>query len=223
MTAINRNPFSSSRLRGSADDRLRPQGSLSYVAGATDDGLKFMTVPQLLDRACARFGAGAAAIFAAGGQSLSWYDLRQRSDDVAAGLLALGIGRGDRVGIWAPNRAEWLAVQFGTARIGAILVNINPAYQRSELDYALNKVACKVLVTARGVRSSDYVAMLRALAPEIDTAGESGLSAARLPQLRHVVVLGDAPVPAGALRYADFLRLAGPGHRARLEGLAAAL
>jgi len=144
-------------------------------------------VSQLLDRACARFGAGDAAIFAADGQSLSWYDLRQRSDDVAAGLLALGIGRGDRVGIWAPNRAEWLAVQFGTAKIGAILVNINPAYQRSELDYALNKVACKVLMTARGVRSSDYVAILRALAPEIDTAGETGLRAALLPHLRHIV------------------------------------
>jgi fatty-acyl-CoA synthase len=223
MTAISRNPFSSSRLRGSADDRLRPQGGLSYVAGAADDALKFMTVSQLLDRACARFGAGDAATFAADGQSLSWYDLRQRSDDVAAGLLALGIGRGDRVGVWAPNRAEWLAVQFGTARIGAILVNINPAYQRSELEYALNKVECKVLVTARGVKSSDYVAMLRALAPEIDTASDKGLSAARLPHLRHVIVLGDAPVPAGALRYGDFLRLAGPGHRARLEGLAAAL
>ena len=77
---------------------------------------------------------------------LSWYDLRERSNEVAAGLLALGIGRGDRVGIWAPNRAEWLYVQFGTARIGAILVNINPAYRTSELEYALNKVGCKALV-----------------------------------------------------------------------------
>ena len=99
---------------------------------------------------------------------LSWYDLRERSNDVAAGLLALGIGRGDRVGIWAPNRAEWLYVQFGTARIGAILVNINPAYRSSELEYALNKVGCKALFMARRHRSSDYVEMLRALAPEID-------------------------------------------------------
>jgi len=223
MTAISRNPFSSARLRGSADDALKPQGGLSYVAGASDDALKFITVSQLLDRACARFGAGEAAIFAAQGLRLSWYDLRQRADEVAAGLLALGIGRGDRVGIWAPNRWEWLAVQFGTARIGAILVNINPAYQRSELEYALNKVACKVLVMARQLKSSDYLGMICALAPEIETAGAAGLAAKRLPHLRHVIVLGDGPVPAGGRRFAEFQRLAGPGHRARLEGLAAAL
>src|ERR1700730_3673005 len=198
MTAISRNPFSSARLRGSADDRLRPQGGLSYVAGATDDALKFMTVPQLLDRACARFGADAAAIFAAGGQSLSWYDLRQRSDDVASGLLALGIGRGDRVGIWAPNRAEWLAVQFGSARIGAILVNINPAYQTFELEHALRRVECKALVMARGLKSSDYVGMIRALAPEIDRARQ-GLGSERLPHLKHVIMLDDQPVPPGAM------------------------
>src|SRR5690348_16831199 len=99
-----RNPFSSLFARGDTDDRLRPQGDLSYVAGPTDDPLKFMTVPALLDRACARHGGAEAAIFADSGLRLSWYDLRARSDEVAAGLLALGIGRGDRVGVWAPNR-----------------------------------------------------------------------------------------------------------------------
>src|SRR5271167_69134 len=162
------NPFSSDFLRGNADDRLRPSGTRSYVAGATDDPLKFMTIPQLLDRACARFSSRPAAIFADADVRLSWYDLRARSDDVAAGLLALGIGRGDRVGIWAPNRAEWLYVQFGTARIGAILVNINPAYRSSELEYALNKVGCKALIMARRHRSIDYVEMLRTVVPEVD-------------------------------------------------------
>ena len=223
MTAIGRNPFSSSRLRGGADDALKPQGGLSYVAGVTDDALKFMTVSQLLDRACARFGAGDAAIFAAGDLRLSWYDLRHRADEVAAGLLALGIGRGDRVGIWAPNRWEWLAVQFGTARIGAILVNINPAYQRSELEYALNKVECRVLLMARQLKSSNYLAMIRELAPELDAACPAGLAAQRLPHLRHIIVLGDGPVPAGARRFAEFQRLAGPGHHARLEGISAGL
>src|ERR1700674_5813663 len=172
MSASRANPVGSDFLRGRADDRLRPQGRLSYVAGPTDDALKFMTIPQLLDRACARHGAADAAIFGSTRLTLSWYDLRKRADDVAAGLLALGIGRGDRVGIWAPNRAEWLYAQFGTARIGAILVNINPAYRASELEHALDTVECKALVMARGVRSSDYVGMIRALAPEIDEAGE---------------------------------------------------
>jgi fatty-acyl-CoA synthase len=216
------NPFSSDFLRSRGDDHLRPQGPLSYVAGTSGDPLKYMTIPQLLDRACARHGGRTAAIFAENGLSLSWYDLRERSNHVAAGLLALGIGRGDRVGIWAPNRAEWLYTQFGTARIGAILVNINPAYRASELEFALNKVACKALIMARRHRSSDYVEMLRAVAPEIDREAGS-LQAAKLPQLKSVVVLDDGPHPRGTRPFSQLMSLAGPGHRARLDGLSAAL
>jgi len=215
------NPFTSTFLRRDADHALRPQGGLSYVAGRTDDALKFMTIPQLLDRACARHGAADAAHFAATGQTLSWYDLRRRADDVAAGLLALGVGRGDRVGIWAPNRAEWLDVQFGTARIGAVLVSINPSYQAVELERTLRKVGCRALIMAREQRSSDRVGIVRELVPEIDRAG--GLPAVRLPHLAHVVMLDEQPVPAGAMRFADLTRLAGPGHRGRLQSLAAAL
>ena len=216
------NPFSSDFLRSRGDDHLRPQGPLSYVAGTSDDPLKYMTISQLLDRACARHGGRPAAIFAENKLSLSWYDLRDRSNDVAASLLALGIGRGDRVGIWAPNRAEWLFTQFGTARIGAILVNINPAYRSSELEYALNKVGCKALIMARRHRSSDYVEMLRAVAPEIDREASS-LQAAKLPQLKHVVLLDDGPHPRGTRLFSQLLSLAGPGHRVRLDGLSAAL
>ena len=216
------NPFSSDFLRSRGDDHLRPQGPLSYVAGTSDDPLKYMTISQLLDRACARHGGRPAAIFAENKLSLSWYDLRDRSNDVAASLLALGIGRGDRVGIWAPNRAEWLFTQFGTARIGAILVNINPAYRSSELEYALNKVGCKALIMARRHRSSDYVEMLRAVSPEIDREASS-LQAAKLPQLKHVVVLDDGPHPRGTRLFSQLLSLAGPGHRGRLDGLSAAL
>ena len=216
------NPFSSDFLRSRGDDHLRPQGPLSYVAGTSDDPLKYMTISQLLDRACARHGGRTAAIFAENKLSLSWYDLRERSNDVAAGLLALGIGRGDRVGIWAPNRAEWLYTQFGTARIGAILVNINPAYRSSELEYALNKVGCKALIMARRHRSSDYVEMLRTVVPEVDREANL-LQAAKLPKLKHVVVLDDGPHPRGARLFSQLMSLAGPGHRGRLDGLSAAL
>ena len=218
-----RNPFSSAFLRGGADDRLRPQGTFSYVAGPSDDPLKFMTIPQFLDRGCARNGAGDAAVFATDNRRFSWYDLRRRADDVAAGLLALGIGRGDRVGIWAPNRPEWLYAQFGTARIGAILVNINPAYQRAELEYALNKVQCKALIMARSLKSSDTLGMVRALAPEIEASDAVPLQAARLPHLRHVIVLDADPLPPGAIGFEAFLARAGPAHRARLDALSAAL
>ena len=222
MAASSYNPFSSDFLRGSTDDRQRPQRKLSYVAGAADDALKFMTIPQLLDRACARHGGRRAAVFAATDAALSWYDLRARSHDLAAGLLALGIGRGDRVGIWAPNRAEWLYVQFGTARIGAILVNINPAYRSAELEHALNKVGCKALVMARRHRSSDYVDMLRALAPEIDQKG-AALRSAKLPHLEHVIILDQEPVPPAARSFAAMMSLPGPAHRSRLDALCAAL
>ena len=108
-------PISSTWLRAGTDDRLRPQATLSYVAGATDDPLRFQTIPQLLAEAVAAHGSRDAAIFAADRKTLSWYDLQRQADDVAAALLALGIRRGNRVGIWAPNRLEWLLAQFGAA------------------------------------------------------------------------------------------------------------
>jgi fatty-acyl-CoA synthase len=217
------NPFTSQFLRAGADELLRPPGRLSYVSGPTHNPLKFMTIPQLLDRACQRNGAGEAAIFVEQKLAMSWYDLRKHTDDVAAGLLALGVRRGDRVGIWSPNRPEWLYAQFGTARIGAILVNINPAYQSAELEHALGKVQCKVLITARGHKSSDYLAILRSIAPEIDTAIDGRLHPARLPDLEHVVVLGDGAPPPGCILFSALVRLAGPGHRNRLDQLASAL
>jgi len=221
---MDRNPFVSDWLRGDAHDRQRPQGALSYVCGSTEDPLRFMTIPALLARAVQRNGGGDAAVFVAEGERLSWHDLMARSDAVSAGLLALGIGRGDRVGIWAPNCVEWLLVQFGTARIGAVLVNINPAYRSSELEYALNKVQCRVLVMARAHRSSDYVDIVRKLAPEIDRIdrGER-LRLERFERLRHVVLIGKGPQPRGALSFDELVRQAGPAHRARLAALSQAL
>jgi len=218
------NPFASDWLRGGTSESQRPRGGMSYVSGTTDDPLLFITIDKLLDEAVQKYGAGEAAVFAETGTSLSWHDLRRRADDVAAGLLALGIERGDRVAIWAPNCSEWLAVQFGTARIGAILVNINPAYRSSELEYALNKVQCRVLIMARALKSSDYVAIVRSLAPELiyASAGER-LRLSRIPKLRHVVLIGDGPAFSGMWSYSDFTRAAGPAHRNRLAGLAAAL
>ena len=180
--------------------------------------LQFMTIPQLLDRAVHAQRRQAGGDLCRRRAAAVLVRPARRADDVAAGLLALGIGRGDRVGIWAPNRAEWLYVQFGTARIGAILVNINPAYRTSELEYALNKVGCKALVMASRHKSSDYVGMLRALAPEIDR-GDAPLRAAKLPSLKHVIVLDDQAVPRAAMSFASLMSLAGPAHRARLDAL----
>jgi fatty-acyl-CoA synthase len=218
------NPFASDWLRAGSTDVGRPEGGLSYVRGATTDPLKFMTIPALLDRAVMGHGARDALIYAPTRERLSWHDLKRRSDDVAAGLLALGVKRGDRVGIWAPNCVEWLLVQFGTARIGAILVNINPAYRATELDYALKKVGCRVLIMAAQLKSSDYVAMLKSLAPEIDRAMRSErLVLERFPRLERVVLIGDRERPSGVLGFKELTALAGPAHRGRLEALGAAL
>ncbi len=218
------NPFRSDWLAGGRDQRLKPQGTLSYVAGPTDEALRFITLSQQLDKTVSRHGARDAAIFDAENLRLSWYDLRQRADEMAAGLLALGLRRGNRVGIWAPNRHEWIITQFATARIGVVLVNINPAYRKTELEYALARVGCRALVMARRFKGSDWLGMLGEIAPEIRLKGASEvLDSVRLPELKHVVVLGDEPVPPRCLSYRQLLGLAGPAQRARLEALSAAL
>jgi fatty-acyl-CoA synthase len=218
------NPFRSEWLDGGSADKLKPQGTLSYVSGATDEPLRFVTLPQLLAKTVGRHGARDAAIFDAEKLRLSWYDVQRRADEMAAGLLALGLRRGNRVGIWAPNRHEWLVTQFATARIGLVLVNINPAYRTSELEYALRKVGCRALVMARRFKTSDYLGMLGEIAPEIHLKGASEvLDSVRLPELKHVVLLGDEAVPPRGLSYRGLLALAGPAQRARLDALSAAL
>ena len=193
-----------------------------------------MTIPQLLDRAVVRHGSRDAAVFVAQQQRLSWYDLQQQSDNLAAALLALGIRRGNRVGIWAPNRLEWLLTLFAAARIGAVLVNINPACNSDELEQILNSVRCRLLVMSRGVDAHEQLETLRQWAPEIDRPGPAGdLVSLKLAHLKHVVVLDDVSwpshdaakqaVPLRALRFKDFLKQAGPAQHARLKGLSAAL
>ncbi len=218
------NPFASDWLRSGRDESRRPLGGLSHVTGETAEELKFMTIPALLERAVARFGAGEAVIFGPTQERLSWHTLLRRSDEIAAGLLALGVERGDRVGIWAPNCIEWLLVQLGTARIGAILVNINPAYRTSELEHALAKTQCRILVMASALKSSDYVAMLRTLAPEIGAAdSEQPLRLPRFPKLERLVLIGGGALPAGFMAFQALAKLAGPAHRGRLAGISAGL
>jgi fatty-acyl-CoA synthase len=143
-------------------------------------------------------------------------------DALAAGFLALGLGRGDRVGIWSPNRVEWVLTQFATARIGAILVNINPAYQRAELEYALTLSGCAALVLAERFKASDYLGMLTALAPELAGCEPGRLVSARLPMLKSVIVMSDRPGP-GMMAFSQLERLGGPAQQLRLEAIDATL
>ena len=152
----------------------------------------------------------------------SWGDLRREAKNLAAGLLANGLEPGDRIGILAPNLAEWVAVQFGTAYAGLILVNINPAYRTGELEYALKKTACRALVTIPEFKTSDYLAMLGEITPELATATPGRLEAARLPALKLVVTLGDETHP-GTLRYADVIAAADAGSLGRVDEIAGSL
>lgn len=181
----------------------------SLVTGATDIPLSDDTIPALLARAVAANPEGDAVAFREQGIRWTWREFADQVDRLATGLLARGIARGDRVGIWSPNRAEWLVTQFATARIGAILVNINPAYRQAELEYALNKAGVKMLITAAHFKSSDYLRMLLALAPELAHCAPGQLRAARLPNLRLVVRMGTERTD-GMLGYDDLLEAASP-------------
>ncbi|GAB7534567.1 AMP-binding protein [Burkholderia sp. 3C] len=186
------------------ENGIAPRDGLSHVRGATTPALSHATVGRFLADTIARFPDRPAVVFREQGVRWSWREFGDEVDALAAALIELGIAPGERVGIWAPNRAEWLLTQFATARIGAILVNINPAYRHAELDYALNQVGCKLLIAAESFKTSHYTLMLRTLAPELDTHAPGMLRAERVPALRTVVSMSEA-APAGMLRFADLI------------------
>ena len=171
----------------------------SYVHGNGGPPLIGKTIGALLDEVSATDGSREALVVTH--QKIRWTyaELKMRSDAFASGLLALGLEPGDRVGIWAPNCAEWTITQFATAKAGLILVNINPAYRLSELEHVLRAVGCRALITAARFKTSDYIAMIRELAPELGSGGGE-LKSSRLPELRHVISIG-AGSYAGCLAF----------------------
>ncbi|KIC36427.1 AMP-binding protein [Leisingera sp. ANG-M7] len=203
-------------------DFTAPIDGLSHVHGSSEPPLQHITIPDLLRQAVEKHGSREALIFTDTGVRLTYGELAQQADNLAAGLLKLGVSKGDRVGIWSPNRCEWVMTQFATARIGAILVTINPAYRLSELEYALNKTGCRVLISAERFKSSNYLSMIRELAPELATAPPGQLAAERLPDLRHAVVMAANPGP-GILPFQTLLELGADADSAALDAIGAEL
>ncbi|MDE0378535.1 MAG: AMP-binding protein [Rhodospirillales bacterium] len=197
---------------------MTPQ-AMSYVSGASANPLLGLTIGAQLDRTAARFPDNEALVVRQQDVRWSYGALTEKVDAFAAGLLALGLEPGDRIGIWSPNNSEWTVTQFAAAKAGLILVNINPAYRLAELEYALNKVECRALVTAEAFKSSRYIEMLRRLAPELDGARPGALKAEKLPHLETVVRLG-TETTAGMYNFADVPALAGTTERGRLRTLA---
>src|SRR3984957_16805516 len=191
----------------------------SYVNGASQVPLIGETIGCFFDAVCTKWRSRPALVVRHQNVRMTYGELQHAVDKLAAGLLTLGLEPGDRIGIWSPNSSEWVLTQFATAKAGLILVNINPAYRITELEYALNKVGCKALILAERFKTSDYIGILRELAPELGHATPGKLESARLPALRSVVLLGDSWHP-GTLRFSEILSRGTPAEAARIAELA---
>ena len=176
----------------------------SYVHGAAAQPLIGDTIGRYFDAACVRHGAREALVVRHQNVRLSYTELKLKVDALACALIRLGLKPGERIGIWSQNNLEWALTQFATAKAGLVLVNINPAYRRAELEYALNKVGCRALILSPAFKSSDYLEMLADLAPELATCQPGALRSERLPALEMVIRMGAAQ-SHGMLNFDDLL------------------
>src|SRR5215217_747714 len=180
---------------------------MSYTSGSSNTPLLGLTIGDMFDQTVARYPDNEALVVRHQSIRHTYRQLKAQVDRCARALMALSVAQGDRVGIWAPNCAEWTIVQLATAKIGAILVNINPSYRLHEVEYALNQSGCAYLIIAPQFKTSDYTQMVCDLAPELASAEVGELRAAKLPNLRAVVRLGVVASP-GMLAWDGLLQLA---------------
>jgi fatty-acyl-CoA synthase len=190
----------------------------SYVCGVSDTPLLGETIGRSLGRARERWGDREALVSPSHNVRWTWREFAERVDALAAGFLAFGLERGERIGIWSLNRPEWTLTQFAAAKAGLILVTINPAYRLSELEFALAKVGCAAIVTATVFKTSNYMEMINTLVPELATAEPGRLRASRLPQLRAVIQVG-GPLSPGTIPFDEVATMGGARHREQLEGI----
>jgi fatty-acyl-CoA synthase len=190
----------------------------SYYCGESNAQIIYQTIGNYFDFICAKFPDNEALVVRH--QQIRWTyrQFQQAVDRLATGLLKLEIAPGDRVGIWGANSHEWIMVQYATAKIGAIMVCINPAYRVYELEYALNKVGCRAIICAERFKSSDYLGMLNEVAPELSTCAPGKLRAAKLPDLACVIRMGEAASP-GMLNFSAVCTLGGDSERDQLAAL----
>ena len=184
---------------------------ISYDHGVSTQKLIGETIGNFFDRTVERYRDREALVVKHQNVRWSWGELARKVDDLAAGLVALGLERGDRIGIWAPNVYEWTLTQFATAKAGLVLVNVNPAYRRAELEYAMNKVECKALILAPALKTSNYLEIVADL-----TKGK------KLPHLKHIARLGTEKTP-GMLNFDDLMKAGGNKERDTLADLAGKL
>ncbi|XP_041456369.1 medium-chain acyl-CoA ligase ACSF2, mitochondrial-like isoform X2 [Lytechinus variegatus] len=192
---------------------IRSKYGISYAHGhdynnTTSYPVLPITIGQALDIATKKSPDDEVIIFSEQGHRLTFPQFRKEVDRLSAGLLSLGVNRGDRVGIWGPNTLEWVLTMFATIRIGAILVNLNPAYQAKDIEYALRKVGVKVLVAARPFKIQNYYNILNEVCPELETSSPGTLKSKRLPDLKSIIMMGEEPHP-GTFLFGDVMDMGG--------------
>ena len=198
-------------------DEQQEVGNLSYSQGIGASPLAGLTVGELLDRTAARYPERPALIARHQNKRYTYHEFLREVERAARGLLRLGIQKGERVGIWSTNYAEWVITQFAVAKIGAILVNLNPAYGTVEFEHALQQSACSTLFMTRGFRKRDYPSILFEICPEAAHSVPGALQSAKLPHLRNLIFIGDTR----ALQHDSLERSAANGRgrsRRRLAG-----
>ena len=188
------------------------------MTGEGSGQLLYETIGECFDRVVEKYPDHVALVVRHQDVRWTYREFRHEVERFATGLIALGVQPGDRVGVWGPNSYEWVVTQFATAKIGAILVNINPAYRLYELDYALNKVECKVVVAAEKFKSSEYLHMLCTLAPEIASCEPGYLRSGNLPHLTTIIRMGDACSP-GMFNFGEVCTFGGEDEYQRLAEL----
>jgi fatty-acyl-CoA synthase len=177
----------------------------SYFHRGGTEPLLGATIPEHFQVVAERFSERDAIVSVPQSRRLSYRQLAGEVDRLARGLLAIGFGKGDRIGVWSTNNIEWLLVQMATARIGAVLVNINPAYRPRELAYALQRSEVQGLFVIPRFRSSDYVAMLAGLIPELKQTVSGDLNSTEFPSLRRVVLYDPSDPDATEAPHAGFM------------------
>lgn len=172
----------------------------SYVSGSASKPLMGESIGGALDRAAETWPDQPAVVACEQGVRLTYAELRDRADAIARGLISLGLVPGDRIGIWSPNNIEWVLTQFAAAKAGLILVSLNPAYRSAEVAYAIKQVSCRAIVCATSYKTSNYLDILSAIAPEFRTSKRGALHSKALPDLLIVIQIG-GPVVSGAIPF----------------------
>ncbi|XP_074777883.1 medium-chain acyl-CoA ligase ACSF2, mitochondrial [Athene noctua] len=189
----------------------------SYVQGTSDIPLLTRTVGQCLDETAERFPDRHALVFCRDGVRKTFAQFKEEVDQAAAGLLALGLKKGDRLGMWGPNKYEWVLMQFATAQAGIILVSVNPAYQALELEFVLRKVGCKALVFPTQFKTQKYYDILKQSCPELEKSSPGGIKSKRLPDLSIVITL-DSKLP-GTFHMDEVMQAGDSSHMKQLRAV----